>query len=232
MNPTLDELVVTDANRCAFERVINITQANDAPVMIYIYGPKGSGKTFALQARFFDRDLLSKRKVVFTHSVELITAFQLDLGDELLSEVGDADILLLDAFDLFFESGDIGPLLCKLLLQERGKRGLSTVITGRKPLSSYDLSSFEGALDSFEEVGVAPLGREDFEQLALKVQSACRKGKSEAPELSDGAIAFIASEYAQSLRDVRNAVCYLLTAAGFEGGRVVDEFEARSALAI
>ena len=232
MNPTLDELVVTDANRCAFEQVINITQANDAPAMLYIYGPEGSGKTFALQARFFDRDLLSKRKVVFTHSVELITAFQLDLGDELLSDAGAADILLLDAFDLFFESGDIGPLLCKLLLQERGKHGLSTVITGRRPLSSYDLSSFEGALDAFEEVGVAPLGRENFEQLALKVQSTCRKRQGEVPRLSDAAIAFIANEHAQSLCDVRDAVRYLLTAAGFKGGHVISEFEARSALTI
>ncbi len=231
MNPTLDELVVTDANRCAFERVINITQVNDTPVMLYIYGPKGSGKTFALQARFFDKDFLSKRKVVFTHSVELITAFQLDLGDELLNDAGAADVLLLDAFDLFFESGDIGPLLCKLLLQEREKHDLSTVITGRRPLSSYDLSSFEGALDSFEEVGIAPLNREDFEQLALKVQSTCRKGR-EVPRLSDAAIAFIANEHAQSLCDVRNSVWYLLTAAGFKGGHVIDEFEVRAALTI
>ena len=48
MKPSVDEIVLTDANREAFELVIDIAQQQEGTVNAYISGESGSGKTFAL----------------------------------------------------------------------------------------------------------------------------------------------------------------------------------------
>ena len=54
------------------------------------------------------------------------------------------------------------------------------------------------------------------------------EGKS--PELSDEAVEALAA-FSDDLTDVRHAVQYLMTAAGFEAGRVLDAETVREALA-
>lgn len=230
MNPTVDEILITDDNREAFELVLGITQNKEMPVNAYIYGEHGSGKTYVFQTRVLDKDLLSNKHVAFSHAAELMTAIQFDAGDRILEKVGSVDVLLLDSFDLFFNDVSSGPLLCKLLLKERQSQGLSTIIAGEKPLSSYDLSLLDGAMDSFKEYRVAPLQRTDYLELAQKIQSVYVSDKSDATMLSHEALEYLALEFADTPKEIKTALHFLLTVADFPSGTVIDVEMAKDTL--
>ena len=230
MKPSVDEIVLTDANREAFELVIDIAQQQDGPVNAYIYGESGSGKTFALQTRALEKDLLSTKTILFSHAAELMTAVQFEAGDRILEKVGSADVLLLDSFDVFFNEIPSGPLLCKLLLIERQSHGLSTVIAGKKPLAEYDLTLLGGVMDVFEEYQVAPLQKSDYLELAKKIQAGCTYGKEDAVVLSDDALEYVAYEFAKQPKDIKSALLFLLTVADYPSGTVIDTDELRNAL--
>ena len=230
MNPSVDEILITDGNREAFELVVGVAQNQGEPINAYIYGDPGSGKTFALQTRALDKDLLSTKHIVFSHAAELMTAIQLDSGDRILEKVGSADILLLDSFDVFFNDIPSGPLLCKLLLIERQSHGLSTVIAGEKPLNDYDLSLLGGVMDSFEEYRVEPLRRDDYLDLAKKIQEVCTYGKDNPAVLSSEALDYLAFEFAETPKDIRSALRFLLTVADYPSGTVIDVEALKNAL--
>ena len=230
MKPSVDEIVLTDSNRDAFELVINITRNEVNSVNAYMFGETGSGKTFALQTRALDKDLLSTKSVAFSHAAELMTAIQLESGDRILEKVGSVDVLLLDTFDVFFRDMTIGPLLCKLLLTERISHGLSTIIAGKKALANYDLTLFGGVMDSFKEYQVKPLQKKDYLELAKKIQANCIYGKENPTILSADALNYLSQTYAKTPKDVRNVLEFLLTVADYPAGTVIDVMELKNAI--
>lgn len=229
MSTPLDAIVVADGNREAFERVIDVTQKHDEPVRLFMVGPRGAGKTSLLRARAAERDLLSGRKAVVHAAAEMINAIRMDAPDSFFEELGTVPVLLVDDFQDFFSDEEAGPLLCKLMLAERARLGLDTVLASDAPLSAFDLSAFEGTLDGFEEVRVEPLDEAGRRAFVLAMRNMFfEEGKS--PELSDEAVEALAA-FSDDLTDVRHAVQYLMTAAGFEAGRVLDAETVREALA-
>lgn len=229
MKPSLDEIVITDGNREAFELVIGATQSK-VPINAYIYGEPSSGKTFVMQARAADKDLLSTKKAIFTHAAELMTAIQFESGDNLLEQAGSVDVLFLDAFDLFFQDIPAGPLLCKLLVIERQSHGLSTIINGKKPLEDYDLSLLGGSLDSFDQIEVKPLDKADYVDLAKKEQAFLAYGKDNPVTLSAEALDFVALKFAKTPKDIHSALRFLFTVADYPAGTVIDLNELKIAL--
>lgn len=115
------------------------------------------------------------------------------------------------------------------MVTERDRLGLDTVFASDAPLSSFDLAAFEGALDGFEELAAEPLdeaGRRAF-VLAMR-DTFAEEGK--APALADDTVAYLAA-FSDDLTDVRHAVQYLVTAAGFPSDATLDVETVKQALA-
>lgn len=228
----LDDIVLTPGNREAFELVIGITQCEETPINMYMHGPAGSGKTTVLRARGRERDLLSKRRVMFTHAAELISAVTFGANDKVLEDAGSVDILLVDSLDDFFKDDEVGSELLSLLLKERKRLGLSTIIAGRYPLEKYDLSKFDGVFNDYKVFSVEILDKDGLVSFAKKTQDKCRDDKDNAPFLTDDALSYIALTFSSSLRDIENAVRYLITAADLRAGISIDASEACRLLAL
>lgn len=231
MGTLLDDIIIADENREAFERIIGITQkVGDAQILLFMFGPQGSGKTAVLRARGVTRDLLSTRSVVVTHASELVSAIKFGTSEKLLDSAGSADVLLLDDFDAFLEGEEIGLDVCRLLLSERDEKGLDTIIAARKPREEYDLGQLSDALLAYEEIGVAPLGKQGRIAYARRMEEAVREQGGSTNTLCSEAIDFVSSEFANGVNEIRLAVCFLLMEAGFEEGSEITLEQARTAL--
>ncbi len=228
MTPQLDDIVVTDGNRNAFERVIGITQKRGRQTRIFMYGPSGSGKTAVLRARGVERDMLSDRRVLFTHAAELASAIRFGTSEKLLADAGEVDVLLIDSLDAFFKES-IGVDVCRLLVAERNRLGLDTVIGALMPRCSYDLSRFEGVFDAFEEIAVEPLDGEGRVELVRRTAKRYGAKTGRPVALSEEALSFVANEFADDLRDIDLAIRFLVTEAGFSETTVSRE-EVRAVL--
>lgn len=209
-----DAVVITEGNKEAVRAVADITQAHESPVNVFLVGPEASGKTMLMRARQLDKDLLSTKTVVYRPCKELPEALRADVYDGYLEELAEADVLLLDDFEGFYEDKEIGPMMCKLLLQERARRGGDTVISSRKPLDAHDLSFFEGLLDRFVEVSMAPLAEGNAEAYVQKVYAQYRD-EEKSPVLSEESLAYLAHDLDASLEMKRRALYYLMM--GYEG---------------
>lgn len=210
----LDTIVETAGNAKAVGIIKQITEPREYQTKVFLVGPEGSGKTTIMRARQLDRDLLSTKSVVYRPCKELPEALRADVHDGYLEELGSCNVLFLDDFDGFWADDEIGPLMCKLLLQERNRQGGDTVISSTKPLSAYDLGMFEGLFDDFIEVEIAPLAGDDLVAFIKKVQEQYRD-EAKSPVLSDEAVAYLAHDFEQSLETKRRAVYYLMLA--YEG---------------
>ncbi len=221
MNTPLDTLVKTEGNREAFDKVIAITQVHEKPEKLFLVGPEQSGKTALLRARQLDKDLLSTKRVLYRPCAELAEAMRANVYDGFFEELGTHEVLFLDDFDGFFEDLELGPRICQLLMRERDRLKLDTVISARKPLAEYDLSAFEGALDGFEEVTVEALeGEALVEYVSVLQEEFSEEGKS--PVLAEEAIAYIAHDLDANPEMMKKAVHFLMTQYEGEPGEVLS----------
>lgn len=228
----IDEIVITDGNREAFETVLGITGEHDEPVRMFIYGPLGTGKSTVLQARGREKDLLSKKSTLFCNAAELMLAVTLeDFSEDYLKKAGTVDVLLVDGFEDFFteKAGDMGPELCRLLLQERNKLGLETVLFSNVALEEVDAGKLGTTLDGYRIVPVEPLDAEGRVEFARKLMASFRTDDSK-PIVADDALEYIATSFAQEPGDIRNALRYLIAVAPFEAGTTITLELAKEAL--
>lgn len=228
MTTPLDTVIVTDGNRAAFERVINVVQQHDEPQRIVVCGPRKSGKTVLLRARSKDRDLLSPKKVTFRAAMEIVNAVNFDAPDSFFEELGSVDVLLIDDFQDFC-GDEVGETLCKLMLKERARLGLDTVMTSRVPLSNLNLDPFEGALDGFEEIAAEPLDEQGRVAFVRALRDFYEQEEG-GPLFTDEAVAYLANEFSDDLDDVRHAIQYFMTAAGVPAGETLDAAIVKQAL--
>lgn len=220
----LDTLVIAEGNERAVRFVTDVTQEHEHPVKVFLVGPAESGKTMLLRARQLDRDLLSTKTVLYRPCRELPEALRADVYDGYLEELGETDVLLLDDFDGFFEDKEIGPVMCKLLLQERARKGNDTIVSARKSLDEYDLSAFGGVFDDFVEVEMVPLAGDLLVAYAKKVYEQYRD-EAKSPVLSEEALLYVANEFDASLEMKRRGIYYLMNGyAGEPGAELSKEF--------
>lgn len=211
MASMLDEIVVTDGNRQAFETILSIGKEHEGVIELFVWGPSGTGKSTVLNARGRQRDLLSSRRIVSCHAGEVVAVLQSGVNDDFLNRIGEADALLLDGVDRFADEGELGPEACRLLLDQRRRAGLDTIVTSDVPLEDIASEKIREALADYPVVEVEPLDAQGLRQLAGRIQDSLA-GKSEgAVHLDDDVFDFIALDFAQNAADVRNALRFLLT---------------------
>ncbi len=228
MRQLSDDIVMTEGN-AAFQEVMGALAA-EAPVRLVLCGPAGSGKTTVLQARGRERDLLSERKALYAHAQEIKAAIDLEINESLLEQVAEVDLLCLDGLDTLVAEGPRGCQVAQLLIDERNRRGLATVVAFDGAAADLDRAAFGGALDDFTVAEVAPLDAAGLAEFGRRMAE--RFGAEEgAAVLSAEALAYLAEDFAATADEMRNAVRFLLTARGFEAGHVVTADDAREALA-
>lgn len=205
----LETIVVTKGNERAVRVITDITQEHEYSVNVFLHGPAESGKTMVMRARQLDKDLLSTKTVLYRPCKELPEALRAEVYDGYLEELSEVDVLFLDDFDGFYADEEIGPMMCKLLLQERARRGNDTVISSRKALEEYDLGMFEGLFDDFVEIEIAPLSESVFAEFVMRAYQQYRDEET-SPVLTQEAVEYIANELDASLEMKRRAVFYLM----------------------
>lgn len=227
----MDAFVQIDGNRDAYLRVAAITQKHDRPERLFLVGPEQSGKTSLVRARQLDKDLLSDKRVLYRPCAELAEAMRANVYDGYLEDLGTFEVLFLDDFEGFYEDPELGPKMCELLLKERDRLGLDTVITAKCPLASFDLALFGGALEGFEEIAMEPLDREGMLRFVQGLAEDYADPET-SPRLSDEALEYIAWEMEDELPEMkRKAVHYLLTQYEGEAGETLSRSFVEQALA-
>lgn len=225
----LDALVVTEGNEKAVRFITDITQEHDHPVKIFLVGPSESGKTMLMRARQLDKDLLSTKSVLYRPCKELPEALRADVYDGYLNELGETDVLLLDDLEGFFEDEEIGPMMCKLLLQERDRKGNDTVISSRKPLDECNSGVLAGVFDDFVEVEMASLAGGSLLAYVKRVYEQYRD-EEKSPVLSEEALSYLAFEFDASLEMKRRGVFYLMNGYAGEPGAELSRAFVQEAL--
>ena len=229
MPSMFDTYVINEGNKEAYNAIFNIIQQHDTPQNFFIYGPKGSGKTSFMYTRAVEKDLLSTKRCKIHAAAEMIAVLNLDAADFYFEEIGGVDVLLVDDFEGFVNEAQIGPMFCRLMLQERARLGRDTIITSEKPLNAFDLSEFGEEIKSFSEIQIDPLEKSDYVELAIKLAHYYTKD-SKNLVLSQDAAEFIASQFVDGIDDVYNSVRFLVQAAGLDDGVVITAEMAKKLL--
>lgn len=229
MKTPLETFIVTDKNQELFEKIKGVTQEKEQPLKLFVVGAKESGKTKLLQARKEEKDFLSTKRVVMQPAYEIINGIKFEAPDEYFEELGSAQVLLLDDFQEFFEEPETGIMLGRLLLQERNDLGLDTIISSSKSLEELDLSGFGEVLNDFQEFILYELDSAGRELLGSSFEEYFFI-EEESPHLADDAIRYIANAFAEKPSDIRNAIQYLMTSAGFNPGELLSEEDVKQAL--
>lgn len=226
----MDEMVITDGNREAFEAILSIGRDASGARRLFVWGPKGSGKSTVASARGREKDLLSTKRIISCHAQEIAAVLKSGVNEGFLDEIGDVDILLIDGFDTFFTGDALGSEIARLLLSARNARGLATVVISDAPRSALDAAALGEALDGYEELEVRPLDADGLVAFAKRLQEGLVKGRDDAPVLTDDALRFIALDFAQSPDDIRNAVRFLLTKTEEAPGSLISAERAQELL--
>lgn len=229
MKLPMELLIRTEGNEEAIERIEAITQVHEEPELLFLVGPEESGKTEIMRSRELEKDLLSTKKTLYRPCRELPEALKANVYDGYLEELAEVDVLFLDDFEGFFEDDEIGPEMCMLLLRERRRKGLDTVISSRKPLCEFDLSRFQGMLDGFQELRIRHLQGDEMLEYVKMLDELYFDAES-SPVLSDEALRYVAFDLDESMEMKRKAMHYLHTKYQGEQGEELSRSFVEAAL--
>ena len=196
---------------------------------IFLVGPAGSGKTILLRARSAEPDLLSTKKMLYRLCAEPARAIRAGVADKFFDQLGSVGVLFLDDFDGLYEDIEVSGMLMPLLMEERNREGLTTVITARKPLSEYDTTAFGKAFEGFEEVRIEPL---DADAMPAYVDSLIESysDPDKDVKLTDEAVAHLTGDNGATLNQIRMAVRALLRERKGEDGDELGVDDVKAAL--
>ena len=228
----LDEVVVTDENKDVVNTIMCMGQSHKMPVRMFVYGPAGSGKTTLFQARGRERDLMSEKMMTYVHAEEIVAALNLpeEVGERVLERVGSTTVLFLDGFDKFFDHGEFGTKIIHALLSVRNESGLETLLASDIPSAELPEAGTKGVIDSYLRVELKPLDNEGKKQLVRQVAVSQGRAKDNPVTIAEDAVDYIIDNYGDDFDSIRNVTKFLVTAAGFEDGTVVDAALAQEAM--
>ena len=210
----LDDIVITEGNAEAVKRVTDVMLDHEEPQRLYVYGPEQTGKSTLAMARANQKELLSTKKPMYCSAAEIMLSITIDTDSAFLDNLALTDVVFIDGFDDFMGTPDeSGPMTCKLLVRERDKENRDTVIIGRKPLSEYDLTQLEGALDGFEELEMPQFDDEGRKEYVRNRAEHYDPEGDHGPKFTDDAVEYLAKDFKGDLFDLDLAIRFLKVAA-------------------
>lgn len=156
-----------------------------------------------------DAERGSAGEAVFACSgADIAMALQFEADGTFFEKLGATPILLVDDIGLLLQA-ERGDQLLALMLAERDRLGLSTVVTSRQPASACEANEAREALASFENVHMEPLDDAGKREFVRRV--AAEYGTDASPLLEEAAVACIVEMMGTRFEDLENATRYLVT---------------------
>lgn len=227
----LQNLIVTDENRYAFERICDVAESRE-PTMLYICAPTNSGKTILLQSRMMDLNLLASANIHYSLASDILLDLSIDydLANQRLAAVGTCETLFLDNLDDFFANQEFGTEAARLLIEARNAQGLNTVIASRTPLWAIEDEGLRNALAGFEEIILPESSRTTRTKLARAYAEQYLAENNHDVTFSDDALDYIANDFAKDMRGISTAMMFLSLKQDFPEGHEISLGDAKAAL--
>lgn len=220
MKESLQSFVVHPSNAVAYKVVTSLARQGSASLRLLIEGPRGSGKSSLVRGFASDAEQSGQTGHVFICSgSDIAMALQFEADDSFFDRVGSVPVLLIDDLEPLVNS-ERGDFFLSLLLAERSRQDISTVITSDTPFGKYCLADSKALLDTFVTIQMQPLdseGQADFVRLA---QQSCRTAQS--PALCEEAIGYLAEQFCTDYFGMEAAVQYLMTDEGCRNCQVIS----------
>lgn len=212
----------TSANEELFDLLSSIKEAEE-PLNIFISGDTKVGKSILASNAC---KLLHEKQGLFCAVSDLTLRLSLNLEEEetFFDRIGSTPVLFLDDFDAAFEH-DATAYLVILMLQERQRQGLSTILISRKKLAlvPYDAVSeminpsvallLNKCLGNFTEYKIEPLDAENRREAIAYFANEFSDGKV---TIDDAAAADIEASV-QDISDIETLIKHVTMNAREQG---------------
>ena len=224
------DFVVAPENEQAYREVRDILSRGDTCRSLFVFGAKGSGKSTLVK----DADrVLGKsdaNKFVVSHAAEVMLNIQCVQNELFLQSLVATDVLVLDDFQDFLESGEAGELAASTLLHERNNAKKQTVLFSSAPISYFRELSVSSELANFDIATMSPL---DGESKRLFVEKRIDKHTVQgvSPRLDEEAKQYLADSFS-GLRDLDLAIMYLMTESGLSHDELASKRDVEALLKV
>lgn len=209
MRESLDTFVKSPQNASVCKALDSLNGLRPLPLKLFIEGPQQAGKSALVRGWAEDAARNGAGEAVFACSgADIAMALQFEADDSFFDKLGATAVLLVDELEPLLRA-ERGDQLLSLLLAERDRLGLSTVITSRTPPSAYDVEESANALTSFEVMRLEPLDDEGKRAFVRLV--ATEYGTADSARLREDAVAYLVESKGAHFADLEHAVRYLVT---------------------
>ncbi len=185
---------------------------------LLLHGPKGCGKTTLLRSLVVqaaggreDR----QPPALFCSAVEIHVAVFVRENERFLEKLGKASFVAIDDIDLLMNTVE-GDSLLQLLLRERDRGGLPTVLSSGRALE--DLRGYFGGIDLGNDK-VAELDCLDFEgKIDFARSAAAFYGTKESPKIGENSFHYLASQF--DVVDIDLMIRFFMTESDYRFGDI------------
>lgn len=209
MRESMQTFVKDPGNASAVQALESLNGLRPIPLKLFIEGPHHSGKSTLVRGFAEDALLSGAGETVFACSgADIAMALQFEADDSFFDKLGAVPVLLVDDLDPLLRT-DKGDQLLSLMLAERERLGLHTILTSCKPFDECGFEDSLKALESFEVASISPLDQEGKRAFVRMV--ATEYGTDASPEFNDEVVNSIIEATGGKFDDMENATRYLVT---------------------
>lgn len=209
MRESMETFVRDPGNAEAVQALASLNGLRPLPLKLFIEGPHRAGKSTLVRGWAEDAARAGEGEIVFACSgADIAMALQFEADDSFFDKLGAVPVLLVDDLELLLHT-DKGDQLLSLMLAERDRLRLHTILTSRTPLCKCGFEDSLDALGAFETVTMMPLENEGKRAYVRMV--AQEYGSEKSPMLSDEVVTCIIEETGGRFVDMENATRYLVT---------------------
>lgn len=209
MRESMETFVRGPGNAKAVRALESLSGLRPIPLKLYIEGPRDAGKSTLVRSWAADAERGGAGEAVFACSgADIAMALQFEADGTFFEKLGATPILLVDDLGPLLQT-EKGDQLLSLMLAERDRLRLNTVVTSRTPVAECDLEESGVALSSFEAAHMEPLDDAGKREFVRRV--AAEYGTDASPVLEDEAVACIVEMMGTRFEDLENATRYLVT---------------------
>ena len=224
MRDSISTFIETSQNELAVAAMKQLCTKRSEPMEVILVGPKLSGKTTLLRGTQGDLFLIDKEIVCYATGADIKMNLEIESDDSFFEKIGKVPILLLDNAELANHS-EMGDKLIALLIQERRRQKLDTIITLETPLSEAGFDEAASFLESFDVIPIAPLDLLGQVEYAKLIEKQYCKDKS--PKLDDSAYEYIVESANGSYYEIENRIHYLMVGTDYSNDDVLSALQVK-----